>query len=565
MIRVLLIAAVGTLLACGKPEYEIGQPSEDIRINQIGYYPNSPKQFVVNTKNSLESFKIVDFKTKESVYEGQLSAIKDWTLAGETVQVGDFSELNISGEYVVLIESLGNSYTFKIEDNLYNDAFKASIKALYYHRASTSLDETHAGQWNRAEGHPDDSVMFHPSSGKVGVTASPGGWYDAGDYGKYVVNGAYPLGQLLSLYEQYPGVLGDNSLNIPESGNEISDYLDELKYEMDWLLTMQDDDGGVFFKLTTKGFEGMILPEFAVKPRYIIGKATAPTLDVAAVSAKMARVGAETFGAEYKENLLLAAKNAWNWAIKNPNVVYKNPEDIRTGEYGDANLTQEFYWAAAELYLATEEELYKEYLLENPISFEFKPGESWANHMHYLAAFSLLDSEQDWIAPLKSELLKSADQLVSVMGNNDYNQPIQDFQWGSNSDVLNTAMILCNAYRFTGEKKYLSSATVIMDYIFGKNANGYSYVTGYGSKTPMFIHHRPSAGDEIDDPVPGFVSGGPNSRLHDAFQVNYPDSVAPMKAWMDVEPSFASNEVCLNWNAPLTYVLGFLEKEANNL
>jgi endoglucanase len=122
-------------------------------------------------------------------------------------------------------------------------------------------------------------------------------------------------------------------------------------------------------------------------------------------------------------------------------------------------------------------------------------------------------------------------------------------------------MILAQAYRVDPKPAYLNAARETTDYIFGKNATGYCFLTGFGSKSPMFIHHRPSAGDGIDAPVPGFVSGGPNSRKQDAHDVDYPANAAPMQCWMDVEPSFASNEVCLNWNSALVYVLGFLESE----
>jgi len=153
--------------------------------------------------------------------------------------------------------------------------------------------------------------------------------------------------------------------------------------------------------------------------------------------------------------------------------------------------------------------------------------------------------------------------LVAKASKLPYFQPIDDFQWGSNSDVLNTAMIMAQAYRLEPKPIYLSSIQQAVDYIFGNNATGYSYLTGHGDKTPMFIHHRQSAADGIEEPVPGLLSGGPNSGMQDAASgVVYPSNATPMKSWADQEPSYASNEICLNWNAPLTYILGFLEQEA---
>ena len=499
----------------------------------------------------------------EIVMEGRLSDSMTWDLAGETVQLADFSELEEPGSYVIYVEGIGYSYPFDIRPNLFKDAFKASVKSLYFQRASTALPEKYAGKWHRNSGHPDDSVVYHLSSGRLGVGAFPKGWYDAGDYGKYVVNGALSLGQMMILFEQYPDVLEDSSLNIPESGNGMPDILDEFKYEMDWLLSMQDEDGGVFFKLTTESFEGMVLPEMATKTRNIYGKSTSASLDVAAVAAKAYRAF-KAYDLSYAESCLETAKKAWEWAKENPDTAYKNPENVVTGEYGDENFTQEFYWAAAELYVSTGSEDFAAYLKANPVDFEFSPGESWANYMHYLGAFALLDNlEEDspLLQGIKTAIITEADRLVNKLQVNDYRQPIDDFHWGSNSDVFNAAMILAQAYRISKNTAYLDGVIETTDYVFGKNATGYSFLTGYGSKTPMYIHHRQSAADGIAEPVPGLVSGGPNSRRQDEAEVTYPDNPAPMKSWADQEPSYASNEICLNWNSAAIYVLGFLEQE----
>ena len=562
--RFLLTAAIFYFISCSTPLPSYSdQNADSIRINQLGYYPDSPKIAVIVDAVEFENFKVVSKDGMETVLKGKLSDPIQWDLAGESVKLADFSDLKKAGSYTIYVEGLGYSYPFDIAPNVLEEAFKASVKSLYYQRASTALPEQYAGQWQRNAGHADDSVVFHPSSGRSGIGAFPKGWYDAGDYGKYVVNGALSLGQIMALYEQYPNALEDGSLHIPESGNGIPDILDELKYEMDWLLSMQDEDGGVFFKLTTESFEGMVLPELATKTRNIYGKSTTASLDLAAVAAKAYRVFKE-YDSLYSAQSLEAAKKAWVWAKENPDIAYKNPENVITGEYGDTNFSQEFYWAASELYLSTGSEEYSTYLQDNPIDFEFVPGESWANFMHYLGAFALIDNLEEgdpFYQESKKSIIADADVLLDRMKGNDYRQPIDDFQWGSNSDVFNSAMILAQAYRITKNKTYLDGVLETTDYIFGKNATGYSFLTGYGSRTPMFIHHRPSAGDAREEPVPGLVSGGPNSRRQDESDVTYPDNPAPMKSWVDQEPSFASNEICLNWNSAAIYVLGFLEQE----
>ena len=562
--KLFLVLLTIFLIGCGEaiPPHTTDQ-SHLIRINQEGYYTESSKVAIIVDSVTSSTASIVDLNTMVQVYETNLSESKSWQLAGEEIRLFDFSEFQEPGTYAILVDGMGYSYPFSIGNNVLSEAFKASVKSLYHQRVGMATLEKHAGMWAREMGHPDDSVTFHPSTGRSGISSSPGGWYDAGDYGKYVVNGAFPLGQMLALYEQYPNILEDGALNIPESGNGISDFLDELKYEMDWLLTMQDDDGGLFFKLTTADFEGMIMPAEAKKTRWLIGKSTTATLDFAAVAAKTSRIF-RPFDADFAENCLNAAQKAWEWALENPSKAFSNPEDISTGEYGDKNFTQEFFWAASELFISTGEEAYKKHLLENPLDLGFEPGESWANFMHYIGVVALLDnldSEDPLHEALKEQMIRTADALVAKSQTNDYLQPIDDFQWGSNSDIFNSAMLVAQAYRLTRNPTYLETVLQITDYIFGKNAVGYCFLTGFGSQNPKLIHHRPSSADGVEDPVPGFVVGGPNSRMQDANEVTYPENVAPMKAWADQEPSYASNEVCLNWNSAGVYVLGFIEQE----
>jgi endoglucanase len=543
------------------------QVSEKIRINQLGYYPNAIKKAVIVDEVQHQKFQLVDSKSKEVIYEGTLSEQQIWRLAGEKVQIADFSMIKTEGTYQINVPKFGSSYPFKIEKNVLDTAFIGSIKGMYYQRVSIPLDEKHAGKWHREMAHPDDQILFHPSSGKAtGSIKSSGGWYDAGDYNKYVVNGSFPLGQFFLLQEQYPNILKDNSLNIPESGNGISDYLDELKFEMDWLLTMQDDNGGLFHKVTSKNFQGMVMPDKATAQRYIVGKGTAATLDFAACAAQAYRVF-KSQDENYANTCLKASVKAYEWALKNPDIEFRNPEDIKTGEYGDKDFGDEWFWANTELFVSTKEVKYFENLKTDNLDFNFTPGDNWTSFMRFMWMFTMIANKEivpeEFYEQIKTGILNTANQLVDKAKNLDYFQAIDDFQWGSNSDVLNTAMIMAQAYRLTKEQKYLIGVQQSADYIFGNNANGYSYLTGFGAKTPMFIHHRQSASDGIEEPVPGLLSGGPNSRLQDASSgVVYAENPAPMKSWADQEESFASNEICLNWNAPLTYILGFLEQES---
>ncbi len=541
------------------------ETSDSIRLNQIGYYPGSVKEFILVDQTAGE-FRVIDGQG-EVVFNGELQDRGTWDTSGERVMSGDFTDLKTPGTYTIEIDSVGTSYPFSIEKKVFEKALNASIKSYYFQRASMPIEETFGGMYKRATGHPDTACAYHPSSGrKKGQLSSPGGWYDAGDYGKYIVNAALSTGQMLHLLEQYPEAIPDASLNIPESGNEQSDLWDELLYELNWIRTMQDRDGGVYHKLTAKNFSGFIMPEAYDLERFIIGKGTAATLGYAAVMAQAGRLYTSA-DPVWSAEAIISAEKAWKWALRNRNVPFSNPEDVSTGQYDDTVFSDDFYWAAAELYLATGERKYLKYLEKNPQPYQHQLTNSWKFFVRNNAFHSLLENRdklpKKMADPLVSDHLKLADSLLVKIDKNPYHVALDRYEWGSNSDVLNQAMILCVAHRLSGDEKYLAGAERINDYIFGKNATGYCFLTGFGSKPVMFPHHRPSGADGIADPVPGFVIGGPNHDRQDQHEVEY-NSEHPAKAYMDVEPSFASNEVCINWNAPAVFVLGYLEQNRKN-
>lgn len=557
------VAALLLLLsyAC-ESKKETPKITDVIRINQIGFYPASAKQFtLVDTEG--KSFKVVD-AYQNKVYSGELVDQGTWKGSGEKVMLGDFSSFSAPGSYYIIVDDTLASFPFKIKKDLYKPAFKAAIKSYYFQRASMPIEEKFGGVYKRKAGHPDDRCLFHPSTGKSeGTLSAPGGWYDAGDYGKYVVNASLSVGQMLLLIEQYPEIIGDLRLDIPETGNGISDLWDELMYELNWIRSMQDDDGGVFFKLTAKGFSGFVMPADYDLDRYIIGKGTASTLDFAAVLAQAARLY-NNIDADWSAKALSAAEKAWIWAEQNKNIPFKNPEDVSTGEYGDHEFSDDFFWAATELFLATKENKYAKALDQYAQEYKHELADSWKNFVRNVAFHSLLENRDQLPTDLAQTLVNGhiglADEILEKIGKHPYRIALDDYQWGSNSDILNQAYILCVAHRLTEKEKYLLGAEQINDYIYGKNATGYCFLTGFGSKQVMHPHHRPSGADGIEDPVPGFIAGGPNHSKQDGGQVPY-SSDFPAQSYEDVEASFASNEVCLNWNAPAVYVLGYLEQE----
>jgi endoglucanase len=154
--------------------------------------------------------------------------------------------------------------------------------------------------------------------------------------------------------------------------------------------------------------------------------------------------------------------------------------------------------------------------------------------------------------------IELADKILADMAIMAYRIALDRFEWGSNSDVLNQAMILCVAHDISKDKRYVLAAGELLDYIFGRNATGYCFLTGFGHQRVFFLHQRISGADDVEEPIPGFIVGGPNHDSQDHTEVGY-SSEYPAKAYEDVQESYASNEVCINWNAPAVFVLGYLE------
>ena len=538
----------------------------DIKLNQVGFYPDAPK-IAILPDGANGNFRVVDVSTNESVFEAELTQPKLWELSGETVSIADFSAFTTPGNYRIEHDETGHSFEFEIRDEILRELSKASIKAYYFNRASTELLEEHAGIWARPKGHPDDVVYVHESAATVErpegyVFSSPKGWYDAGDYNKYAVNSGISTYTLLAAYEHFPEYYRGLHLNIPESGNGVPDLLDEIRWNLDWLLTSQDpNDGGVYHKITTKNFAGVVMPHEATADRFAVMKSTGGTLNFAAVMATAARVYDE-YDPGFAQEALEAAEFAWQWAVQNPEVYYEQPPDIHTGAYGNRQLEDEFDWAGAELYITTGNDDYWNARNFDQInvgipSWSYVRPLAWVSLAHHRE--NLSEAADPYL--IKKRIMEQGEELLEEYYRSPYvitkgRYGTSDFVWGSNGVIGNHSLMLIQAYRLSGERDYLDAALANMDYLLGRNATGYSFVTGFGSKPPMHPHHRQSAADGIEDPVPGFVVGGPQPGQQDSCE--YPSDL-PATTFLDHWCSYSTNEVTINWNAPMVYLIGALE------
>lgn len=262
-----------------------------IKVNQVGYYSQDDKVATIEPKGKAKTFTITDQKGK-TVWKGKATAIKKTPFANVTRQEINFSKLTTPGTYTL---KAGNyQQPFTISAHPYQEALIAAIKAFYLQRSGMEIEKKYAGQFARPAAHMDTLVKVHPSAASPGreagsVISSPKGWYDAGDYNKYIVNSSFTIGLMLQSYTLNKDYFNTIKVNIPNNKN-VPDLLAEIMYNLEWMLTMQDpSDGGVYHKLTTPNFEGFVMPKACHQTRYVVQKSTPATLDFAATMAMAAR------------------------------------------------------------------------------------------------------------------------------------------------------------------------------------------------------------------------------------------------------------------------------------
>lgn len=555
----------------------LGNSSETVRMNQVGFYPQQEKVAVADDR-VVREFTVVNASTGDCVLTGKpgYTATSPWSDKKRTVL--DFSDVTTPGSYYLLAD--GDTVSFEIKEKALTPLADAALKSFYYQRTATPIEERYAGKWNRPSAHPDDHVLIHPNA--VGpertagtVISSPKGWYDAGDYNKYIVNSAYSIGLMQAVYRLFPDYFAAQNVNIPESDNQTPDLLDEMYYNLSWMLTMQDPaDGGVYHKLTTPSFEGFIKPTECKKPRYVVQKSVTAALDFAAAMAQASTLFAP-YNKDYpgfSKQAMAAAERAYAWATAHPKAFYDQDRlnkqfqpAVTTGAYGDTSADDEFFWAASELYLATGKQDYRRMAVKTlPRKYDVP---SWGSTAA-LGLFAWLQPENNLAGEdvalaqtLKGMLLDYATAAIKDADRSPFHAPYgndaKDFFWGCLAEkCANQATSLVYAYLLTGEELYLTNAYRNMDYLLGKNPTGYCYITGFGTKSPMHPHHRLPASDGIDEPIPGFLVGGPNPGQQDG--VAYPSNL-PDESYADVEASYASNEIAINWSAALVAVASSLD------
>ena len=528
--------------------------------NQVGYLQDSKKIVVFRGEEVGEKFSVINADTEETVYTGDITGKTVNTAGDEINWYGDFSSVVTPGNYYILAEGikgeyiLNKSYPFVINDNAYQELLDESVRMLYLQRCGCEVIDDNAGH---DACHTSEAVLYGTQD-KIDVS---GGWHDAGDYGRYIVPAAKTVADMLLAYEKAPYLYGD-STGIPESGNNIPDILDEVRYELEWMLKMQDKTtGGVHHKVSCAEFPGYIMPEKEKGQLIVTPVSTTATADFCA-SMAMAYEWYLDIDKEFAEKCLDAAKLAWNFLEENPKFIFENPKGIVTGDYGDRTDKDERYWAAAQMYRATADRKYSDAFEQMSI----QTGMDWSTvgdygNIAYLTmdgsklheARSSLLANQDIYEEIKAVILEEADDMVAIANKSAYGTVISQYNWGSNMTIANGAALLYFADQLDNTKNYADVANEQFHYLMGKNACGTSFVTGFGTVSPENPHHRPSM--NAQKAVAGMLVGGVNSNLEDSAAKGLLEDAPPSKCYIDNAESYSTNEITIYWNSPFIYLM----------
>ena len=564
---------------------------ELIAVNQNGYLTTAPKIALLDD-DAIEPLEWKLINTSGNVLlSGQTTVKGDDKVSRTHLHEIDFSGFTTPGSGYQIIVGTIKSVNFDIADQLYYPLRFDTLAYFYHNRSGIEIETQYVGdEYARPAGHLTDAEVTcfkgKDNSGKdwsgcdYTLDASRG-WYDAGDYGKYVVNGGISAWTLLNLYERFPEAYPDGSLRIPENDNDVPDLLDEARWEMEFLLGMQVPEGQTLSGMVHHKMHDRYwatIPLIApteydndnqnLNPdggRYLYPPSTAATLNLAATAAQCARIWVEIDPA-FSDRCLQAAESAWQAARKYPGILAGDVPGDGGGNYDGTIVADEFYWAAAELFITTGGEEYLTFL--NKTSLFAQADQFDWGRVGPLGSISLAMEENDLPADMasliKDNIISFADGLIRIMDADGFNVPIDgDYPWGSNGLILNNMILLATAHDLTGDVKYLEAVQIGMDYILGRNALNKSFLSGYGEFPMLHPHHRfwanmPDRG--FPAPPPGAVSGGPNFSPTDpdAGAANLSDE-APSRRYLDTLESYSTNEITINWNAPLVWVATYLD------
>ena len=531
------------------------QESPHIKVNQVGFLPDAEKYALVSFYPELYSisdgtaFTVCDSETGEAVYEGTLQLLSEFDQrdSGEKVLKADFTDLTADGSYYIAVNGIDRSVNFTISGDVYDDALTAAQRYFYHQRQGIALEEKYAGIFARDDlGLDDSSVPF--ASGKFGSINAQKGWFDAGDSGKYVNVGSTAVSALLWAYEMFPQNFADGSLNIPESGNGISDLLDEARWELEWILTMQDAESGGFYpRVQGDAGERMIMDAN--------GCITDDTACAVGVLAE-AYLAYKEFDADFADKCLAAAEMGWEFLEANPkNIVgydvYPVSDDI-----------PDRLWAAGALFRASRNASCKAYFEQNYTHIQAKfedsyaMGNRWGDNWQTGCWHYLLSDEQDeavsqWIT---DEFAKWREVILTTKWeNNIWGVPLHKGNYfrGITAEICNMAMGLSVTDQILdlNDSRTQQCAETSLSWLLGTNPLGLSFVSGCGENSIQTIYSQIYEADGIEEIPAGYMPQGPN------YTAMKNQCSFAAKCYMDSDNDWVTNEHTVYGNGVLVYLL----------
>lgn len=556
-IFVILIAAVSSL---DSDRETLSKARAAIVVNQVGYLPQWQKTaFIVNNQNSNINPQLINYDTRKLVTTLTLGQkIRDEETRDVIFPV-DFTDLTQPGTYYLKQDKL-KSVPFQIGADIYQEPLVSLTRSYYQQRCGVEVDDPITGI-SHEPCHIQDGLIarqdrYHEANEQIEAL---GGWHNGEGYSKYIATTTVTIARLLSLYQKYSNLFPDNHLNIPESGNGVSDLLDEMRFGLDWLLKMQRVDGAVYRKLAGENWPLNLSPDEDIQPRYIYGISTAETAKFAAVMA-IASQNYQSVDVQLAARYLEAAELAWQYLQTQPEmkIDWLEKDDLGSLKYiytkpdREASLQdiEDRLWAAVELYIATGKQDFNQYFAANLDRADYDGIFGWKNPLS-LALTDYLEqssqpSSEELTAQIKTKIQQQADIILNRVKQSSYNIANDRFIEGSNRMTIEEGITLVYAYQLTKNQAYLTAAIDQLNYILGRNHFNQTFVTGIGTNPVKHINHLFAIAKKVY--LPGLLVGGPNrGDVEDGTVVRGRGQLS----YSDDARSYNSNQYTIDNNASL--------------
>lgn len=533
----------------------LSKAEEVVKVNQIGYLANEQKRCIF-PYDAGDVFDVID-SSGSVVYSGAILNKKFNETTKETTCYGDFTNVTTPGTYYIKAQMGILSFPFIISNNTYNELSNHLLKTISLQRCGHELHISWAGDLSHQQCHIDEALIHgNLENKKINVT---GGWHDAGDFGRYIKTGSKAVADLLFSYMYYPELFLDNT-NSAQSNNGLPDILDEVRYELDWILKMQADTGGFYSRVLTENLPGSIDPAEDKQKLFVLPVETATTGDAVAVLALASKIYSQIDG-QFSKRCLDAAQRGWKYLEATPDLLTsENPDGITGGLYRDSNDSDERFFAAISLWNTTNEVAYlnvaKELFKTNP---NCASGTTWKDVGGFGRYLYLINEKKqdNFYKNLSDTLKKEAEQLLDLVYSDGYFVSILNYEWGSNGFISDNGLTLTMAYDIFKSQEYRQAAIEQLNYLLGKNSLNLCFVSGFGKQFPQNVHSRIALAHQTK--LLGALVGGPNGSREDPIVQNLNPDLPASQIYSDTFDSYSTNEISIYWNSSLIHLISKLQ------